>query len=90
MLSSACVVEPVGVVTQAMSGRWPGHGSGLRQFAGGGGPGQAGANVLDMRDGLLEQFPDMIVVEVIDDAAPIPMADDQPEVAQETKLMRDG
>jgi hypothetical protein len=82
-------VEPLGF-TRVGGGRSQGHRSGSRQFVGERSPGQSGAQVLDMRNGLVKQFADVVVVEVVNDASTVPMADDQPEVPQEAKLVRDG
>ena len=43
--------------------------------------------MLDVRDGLLEQFADVVVVEVVDDPPAVALPDYQPEVAQQPKLM---
>jgi hypothetical protein len=46
--------------------------------------------VLDMRDRLVEQMRDVVVVEVVDDAAAVATANDESEVPQEPELVRDG
>ena len=51
--------------------------------------GEARTDMLDVRDGLFEQLADVVVVEVVDDPSAVALADDQPEVAQQPKLMRD-
>ena len=43
-----------------------------------------------MADGLAEELGDVVVVEVIDDPAPLPLAEDEPQVAEDSKLMGDG
>src|SRR3954462_13142816 len=47
------------------------------------------SEVLDVRDGLLEQLADVVVVEVVDDAAAVAVPDDKAEVAQQPQLGRD-
>lgn len=37
--------------------------------------------MIDVRDDLLEHVDDVVVVELVDDLAPLPVADDEPEVA---------
>ena len=51
--------------------------------------GEPETHVLDVRDHLFEQVGDVIVVELIDDLAAIALADHEPEMAQQPKLMRD-
>lgn len=46
--------------------------------------------VLDVADGLLKELADMVVVQVVDDLAPLASTDDQPEMTEHAKLMRDG
>ena len=48
------------------------------------------AQVLNMEDRLIEQVRDMRVMEGVDDTPPAPLADNEPEVAQDAKLVRDG
>ena len=48
------------------------------------------AHVLDVADDLVEQVGDMVVVELVDDAAPVAAADHEPEMAQQPELVRDG
>ena len=43
--------------------------------------------MLDVRDRLLEQLADVVVVEVVDDPSAVALPDDQPEVAQQAQLM---
>ena len=43
-----------------------------------------------MVDGLLEQHPDVGIVQGIDDPVPVPLADDQAQMTEKAKLMRDG
>jgi hypothetical protein len=47
-------------------------------------------DVLDVRHGLVEQVRHVVVVEVIDDPATLAVTDDEPEMAQDAQLMRDG
>jgi hypothetical protein len=56
-------------------------GSGFGELVCPGGAGEAGAEMLDVRDGLFEQLTDVVVVEVVDDAPPVAATDDEPEVA---------
>ena len=46
--------------------------------------------MLHMRDDLLEHLGNVVVVQRVDDLAPVATADDQPEVAHQPELMRDG
>ena len=45
--------------------------------------------MLDVRDDLLEQVGDVVVVELVDDLAAVALAGDEPEVAQQPQLVRD-
>jgi hypothetical protein len=47
------------------------------------------AQVLDVTDGLFEQLPHVVVVQVVDDLATLAATDDQPEMTQHPQLMRD-
>jgi hypothetical protein len=51
---------------------------------------QAQPQVLDVADGLVDQRGHVVVVQGVDDPAPVTLADDQPDVAQEAQLMGDG
>src|SRR4051812_6414855 len=64
-----------------------GRGSGFGEFGGRRGAREPGADVLDVRDGLFEQLADVVVVEVVDDAAPVAAPDDQAEVPQQPQLV---
>lgn len=44
--------------------------------------------MLDVRDRLLQQVRDVIVVQVIDDVTTLAAPDHKPEMAQQTQLMR--
>jgi hypothetical protein len=66
-------------------GRSASHGIGGMPAAG-----EAHAKVVDMRDDLFEELGDVVVVQLVDDLAPVALADDEAEVAQRPKLMRDG
>jgi hypothetical protein len=44
-------------------------------------------DVLGVRDGLLEQLADVVVVQVVDDASAVALADHESEMSQQTKLM---
>ena len=46
--------------------------------------------MLDVVDGLLEQDADVAVVEGVDDPAPLRVADDEAEVAEQAELVGDG
>jgi hypothetical protein len=46
--------------------------------------------VLDVRDGLVEELADVVVVEGVDDVASFAVPGYEAEVPQQTKLMRDG
>jgi len=46
--------------------------------------------MLDVRDDLLEQLGDMVVVQLIDDATAVAQPDDEPQVPQHPQLVRDG
>ena len=46
--------------------------------------------MLDVADDLLEQVGDVVVVELVDDLAPVAAAGHEPEVAQQPELVRDG
>ena len=45
--------------------------------------------MLDVSDGFLEQLADVVVVQCVDDVAPLAVAGDQAEVAQQAQLVRD-
>jgi hypothetical protein len=45
--------------------------------------------MLDMEDRLIKQVRNVRVVEGVDDAPPLPLADHEPEVAKHTQLVRD-
>src|SRR3954471_20043619 len=45
--------------------------SGFGELPSGSGAGEAGADVFDVGDGLFEQLADVVVVEVVDDLAPV-------------------
>ena len=62
-------------------------GSGFGELAGGSRAGEPRADVLDVPDGLFEQLADMVVVQVVDDAATVATADHEPEVAQHPQLV---
>src|SRR3954470_18339134 len=47
------------------------------------------SEVLDVRDGLFEQLADVVVVEVVDDAATVAVPDDKSEVTEQPQLVRD-
>jgi len=49
--------------------------------------GETELDVFDMRDGLIEEVRNVIVVQVVHDAASVAMADDEAKVAQEAKLL---
>ena len=51
--------------------------------------GEARADVVDVRDDLFEQLGDVVVVQLVDDLASVALPDDEPEMAQRPKLMRD-
>jgi hypothetical protein len=51
--------------------------------------GQADLDVLDVRDRFVEQMGDVIVVQVVDDAAPVATSDHEPEMAKQSQLVRD-
>jgi hypothetical protein len=51
--------------------------------------GQAEANVLDVRDDLFEQLGDVVVVQLVDDLATVTPPDNETEVTQVPKLVRD-
>ena len=51
--------------------------------------GEPEPHVLDVPEHLLEQLGDVVVVELVDDAAAGALADDQAEVAQHAQLVRD-
>ena len=53
------------------------------------GAGEAEAHVLDVGDDLFEQLGDVVVVELVDDLAPIALTGDQAKVAQQPQLVRD-
>ena len=46
--------------------------------------------MLDVGDGLLQQLADVIVVQRVDDAPSVAVPGDQPEMAQQAQLVRDG
>jgi hypothetical protein len=46
--------------------------------------------VLDVVHGLCQEHADMLVVEPIDGAAPVPLADDEPEMTEQAQMMGNG
>ncbi len=73
--------------------RWPARrsvGGGGGRGSGSGGIADAHAQVLDVVEGLVEEFGDVVVVEGVDDRAPLTFACDQSEVAQQAELVGAG